>query len=73
MRQARLRLSPPVSQVDLSARLQLQGISITQASVSKLESRRRHLTDVEIIALARVLKTSVAFLFGETDQPERNA
>lgn len=70
VRQARLRLRPPVSQVDLVARLELQGFTLTQSAVSKLESRQRHLTDLEIIALAKSLRTSVGYLFGETDRPE---
>lgn len=65
VRKARVALSPRVSQEDLSGRLAGMGIQITQTSLSKIENRSRYVMDYEAAALARALKVSVAWLFGE--------
>ena len=67
VRQARLRCSPPVSQEDLAGRLAARGISIDRSAISRIENRDRYLMDYEIAAIARSLKVSVGWLFGETD------
>jgi hypothetical protein len=51
---------PPVSQEDLSGRLARFGIQITQASLTKLENRKRYCMDFEALALANALKVSLA-------------
>lgn len=66
VRQARLALKPPVSQEDLSARLAVSGVQITQTGVSKLENRQRYVMDYEAAAIAKVLRVSVSWLFAET-------
>jgi transcriptional regulator with XRE-family HTH domain len=59
-------MKPRVSQHDLSARLSSRfNVDISQGSISKIESGQRHLRDVEIIALAKVLRVKVSWLFGE--------
>ena len=65
VRQARLRCSPGVSQEDLAGRLAAQGIIIDRSAVSRIENRSRYLMDYEILGIARALKVSVAWLFGE--------
>lgn len=65
VRVARLALSPRVSQEDLSGRLAKRGIQITQTSISKIENRERYVMDYEVQAIAKVLKVSVAWLYGE--------
>jgi len=65
VRQARVALSPKVSQEDLSGKLARLGVQITQTSLSKIESKTRYVMDYEAKALAKVLKTNVAWLFGE--------
>jgi len=70
VRQARLRCSPPVSQEDLAGRLATQGISIDRSAISRIESRERYLMDYEISAIARSLKVSVGWLFGETSDSQ---
>lgn len=67
VRQARKVARPQLTQIDLAARLQLLGMSIDQAGVSKIETGRRPVSDIEVAALARVLKVPVSWLFGETD------
>jgi len=75
IRQARKSANPPVTQKDLVARLEVQGMTIDQSGISKIESGLRPITDMEVILLAKALKVSVAWLFREekgilTDQPK---
>ena len=65
--QARKATKPPITQVDLVARLQLLGVMIDQPTLSKIESEQRPVTDIEVVALAKALKVSVAWLLGEAD------
>jgi len=65
VRLAREKLRPLVSQEDLSGRLAALRVRITQESISKLETGQRYVMDYEAIALAKALKVSVAWLFGE--------
>jgi hypothetical protein len=67
VRLARVSISPPVSQEDLSGRLARLGVQITQTSISKIENRSRYVMDYEAQALAKALKVSVAWLYGETN------
>jgi HTH-type transcriptional regulator, cell division transcriptional repressor len=70
VRQARLKCSPPVSQEDLAGRLAAQGITMDRTAVSRIENRSRYVMDYEVSALARALKVSVGWLFGEaTNRP----
>lgn len=65
VRQARLNCKPPVSQNDLAGRLSARGVVMDQTAISRIESRERYLMDYEVVALAKCLKVSVAWLFGE--------
>jgi len=62
VRQARKATKPSVTQNDLVARLQVLGIGIDQSAISKIEKRQRPVSDIEVVALAKVLKVSVAWL-----------
>lgn len=64
---ARLRCKPPVSQDDLAGKLAGQGITLDQTAVSRIENQSRYLMDYELIAIAKALKISVAWLVGEKD------
>ena len=66
VRIARKRVSPPITQVDLAARLQTLGFQIDQAAISRIESGSHEVTDVEVAAIAKVLGVSAAWLFGES-------
>lgn len=68
IRKARLACSPPVTQEDLAGRLAARGISIDQTAVSRIENNSRYLMDYEIIAIAKALKVSVSYLFGESNK-----
>jgi len=63
-----LALTPKVSQEDLSGKLARRGIQITQTSLSKIENRDRYVMDYEVQTLAKILKVSVAWLYGEDDK-----
>ena len=67
VRKARKVAKPPITQIDLVARLQLLGVMINQSGISKIESGHRPVLDVEVVALAKALNVSVAWLFGETE------
>jgi len=49
----------------LSARLQIQGLRIERATISKIETGYREVTDVEAAAIAQALGVTVGWLFGE--------
>jgi transcriptional regulator with XRE-family HTH domain len=62
VRQARKNAKPPITQRDLVARLQVLGMRIDQAGISKIESGQRPVFDTEVVALAKALKLSVSWL-----------
>ena len=62
VRQARKEAKPPITQLDLVARLQVLGMRTDQSGLSKLESGRRPVIDTEVVALAEALKVPVAWL-----------
>jgi len=63
VKQARREAKPPITQSDLVARLELQGINMSQAGISKIEIGLREVTDIEAKALADALKVSVGWLY----------
>lgn len=65
IRQARLSRQPAVSQDDLTGRLARQGILLDRSAISRIETHSRYLMDYEIAAIAKALKVSVGWLFGE--------
>lgn len=67
MRLARLHAQPRVSQEDLAARVQAYGVTLNQASISKIENGTRIVTDVELRAIASALAVSVGWLVDEDD------
>lgn len=62
VREARCRLEPRLTQLELTARLETLGVHIDRAGISKLENQERIVTDAELLALAKALKVSVAWL-----------
>lgn len=56
------------SQMQLAADLQLLGIKIDRSTIAKLESGRRPLSDIEIIAIAKILNVSITSLFEDSDR-----
>jgi len=68
---ARKTANPPITQLDLVARLQILGIKIDQSGLSKIESGQRPVTDIEVVALSKALSVSVAWLLEETNDLAR--
>lgn len=63
IREARLRQR--LSQYDLAARLQTQGILIKQDSISRIEIGTRFVADYEVKVLAKVLNVPLEWLLEE--------
>jgi transcriptional regulator with XRE-family HTH domain len=62
------RKAAHMTQMKLAAELQLLGIKIDRSSIAKLESGRRPISDVEIIAIAKVLNVTILELFENSSQ-----
>lgn len=60
--EARCRLR--LTQSDLAAKLQTEGINIERDSVSRIEIGTRFVADYELRALAKILKVKVDWLLG---------
>lgn len=60
--EARCRLR--LTQADLAAKLQINGIIIERDSISRIEIGTRFVADYELRELAKILKTSVDWLLG---------
>lgn len=58
------RLKAKLSQEEVAAKAQLQGLSITQKTVSRIESGLRVVPDYEIPLLAAALGVSPLWLLG---------
>jgi len=56
-----------ITQMELAARLQVLGITIDRSGVAKLESGRRPASDIEVAAIAKVLKVPIPWLFEESN------
>ena len=70
IRMARHLRTPYLTQDYLSAKLQVRyGIILTKNIISRIENGQRYVTDLELLAFADVLKVSVAWLLGVTNDP----
>ncbi len=58
------RLRQNMKQIELLAKLQLEGISISVPALSLLEGQKRPVSDKELKALASILNVSVEWLLG---------
>lgn len=61
------RKNAGMTQMELAGQLQLLGIRIDRATIAKIELGIRPLSDIEIIAIAKALKTNVNGLFSESE------
>ena len=61
IRQARIRAG--MSQMELSAQLELLAVYVCRGSISRIENGERAVTDIEVKAIATVLKISPNELF----------
>ena len=60
VREAREKLK--LSQDQLAAKLQTEGLGVNQNSISRIETGKRIVTDFELAALAKVLDVDVNWL-----------
>ena len=60
-----VRTSLRLSQADLAARMQVNGVTIEREAISKIETGDRFITDYELMVFARVLGVSINWLMGE--------
>lgn len=51
-----------ISQSDLAARLQIEGVILERDSVSRIESGTRFVTDYELLTLSKVLNVDIKWL-----------
>jgi transcriptional regulator with XRE-family HTH domain len=54
--------------MELAAQLQLLGIIIDRSGIAKLESGRRPASDIEIAAIAKILKVPISWLFEDSGE-----
>lgn len=51
-----------LSQAELAARMQVEGVTLEREAISKIETGDRFVADYELLVFARVLGVSVAWL-----------
>ena len=66
IREARLKLR--LSQSDLAARVQVEGVTMERDSVSRIEIGTRFVADYELVVLSQVLGVSMEWLTGQDDK-----
>jgi transcriptional regulator with XRE-family HTH domain len=66
VRIARKGAKPSITQADLAARLQVEGLRLERATISKIETGYREVSDIEAMAIAKALGVSISWLMGET-------
>jgi len=57
-----------ITQADLAARLQIEGLRLERVTISKIETGYREVTDVETVAIAKALGVTVNWLLGESEE-----
>lgn len=57
-----------ITQEDLAARLQIEGVTMERDSVSRIEIGTRFVTDYELVVLSRVLGVSMEWLTGQDNK-----
>lgn len=61
------RMKKRLSQADLAARMQVEGVTIERDSISRIEIGTRFIPDYELPVYAKVLNVSVEWLIGTDD------
>ena len=69
IRIARALRIPKMEQQELLAKLQVEGLDISQSILSKIENGKRPVYDIELKTFAKVLDVSVDWLLGEMNIP----
>ncbi len=63
------RIKNRLSQSELAARLQIQGVMLERDSISRIESGTRFVADYELYVFANVLGVDVASLLEVQEEP----
>ena len=61
----KFRIAKNMSQQMLSNKLEMMAIYICRGSVSRIEDKKRTVTDIELYGIAKILGVSVSDLFEE--------
>ena len=61
------RMKAGISQKQLSEKLELMAVYTCRGSISRIENKKRAVTDIEIDAISKVLGASLDYLFGRAD------
>ena len=61
------RTAQRMSQSDLAARMQVNGVIIEREAISKIETGDRFVTDYELLVFAKVLGVSVDWLLADEE------
>ena len=67
MRIFRSMQNPPLQQMDLLARLNLNGLEISQPTLSKIENEERVVPDFELLAISKAMNVDILWLLGEKE------
>ena len=63
-----IRTTMRMSQADLAARMQVNGVAIEREAISKIETGDRFVTDYELMVFAKVFNTSIHWLLGQEEK-----
>lgn len=58
-----IRTKEKITQEDLCARMQIMGFKLSRSDISKLETGKRYINDLEIVGFSKALKVSILDLF----------
>lgn len=64
------RTAMRLSQADLAARMQVNGVTIEREAISKIETGDRFVTDYELMVFAKVLNVSMEWLIGQDQKKD---
>ena len=59
------RTAMRLSQADLAARMQVNGVTIEREAISKIETGDRFVTDYELMIFSKVLRVSMEWLIAQ--------
>ena len=60
----RKAIKPKMSQRALAEKMQIEGIDFEKNAIQRIEAGKRFVTDIEIVAFAKVLKVTTDYLLG---------
>ena len=70
IKEYRLQMEPRFTQAEMAHALQLKGMTVDRAGVSKIENGYRRISDVEIVVIADVLGVTPGQLLPLASDPE---